>query len=130
MTLHQFLLILRARIRVALAVALGAIVLALLVSLLLPRTYTAQTSVLVDVRTPDPVLGAAGMQGLVAPSYMATQVDIISGERVAQRVVKMLKLDEDADTRDEWQRATDGKGSLVAWVAAGLQRGLGTEIGQ
>lgn len=124
MTLHQFLLILQARFRVALLVAGGAIVLALLASLMMPRTYTAQTSVLVDVRTPDPVGGAAAMQGLVAPSYMATQVDIISGERVAQRVVKMLKLDEDAEAREQWQKATDGRGSLVAWLAGGLQRGL------
>ncbi len=124
MTLHQFLLILRARLRVVLMVAAGTLVLALLVSLLLPRTYTARTSVLVDVRTPDPVAGAAVMQGLVAPSYMATQVDIVAGERVAQRVVKMLKLDEDPALREDWQKATDGRGSLVAWIAASLQRGL------
>ena len=124
MTLHQFLLILRARWRVAGGVALGALLLALLVSLLMPRTYTAQTSVLVDVRTPDPVLGASGMQGLVAPSYMATQVDIVSGDRVAQRVVQMLKLDEDPELRQDWQRATEGRGSLVAWIASKLLRGL------
>ncbi len=124
MTLHQFLLILHARFRVALMVAVGCIVLALIVSLLLPRTYTAQTSVLVDVRTPDPLTGAAAMQGLVAPSYMATQVDIISGDRVAQRVVKMLKLDEDADLQKEWRQATQGRGSLVEWIAGALQRRL------
>lgn len=124
MTLHQFLLILRARWRVALAVAGSTVLLALLVSLLLPRSYTAQTSVLVDVRTPDPVMGTVAMQGLVAPSYMATQVDIIGGERVAQHVVKMLKLDEDAQLREDWQKATEGRGSLVAWIAASLQRGL------
>jgi chain length determinant protein EpsF len=124
MTLRQFLLILRARSRLALAVALGSIALALAVSLLLPRTYTAQTSVLVDVRTPDPVMGAVGMQGLVAPSYMATQVDIIGGERVAQHVVKALKLDDDPLVRADWHKATEGRGSLVGWIAASLQRGL------
>lgn len=124
MTLHQFLLILRARYRVALAVAVGAIVLALAANMLLPHTYTARTSVLVDVRSPDPVIGAAGMQGLVAPSYMATQVDIISGERVAQRVVGMLKLEDDPELRAAWQQATQGRGSLVAWIARSLQQGL------
>lgn len=124
MSLHQFLLILKARWRLALAVAASAVALALLISLLLPPTYTARTSVLVDVRTPDPVMGAAGMQGLVAPSYMATQVDIIAGERVAQRVVKMLRLDEDPAAREQWQRASEGRGSLAAWIATGLQKGL------
>ena len=92
-------------------------------SLLTPNKYTAQTSLLVDVRTPDPVAGA-GMSGVIAPSYMATQVDIIAGDLVAQRVVKMLKLDEDPETKAAWLRATEGRGSLESWIAKDLQSGL------
>ena len=126
MTLHQFLLILRARYRVALMIALLAILAALAVSLVLPKKYTAQTAVLVDVRSPDPVAGAgsAPIQGLVAPSYMATQVDIIGGDRVAQRVVKMLKLDEDPRTKERWLEATEGRGTLEGWIADSLQKRL------
>ncbi len=123
MSLHQFLLILRARYRIALLIAVGAVLLALLVSLLMPRQYTAQTAVLVDLRTPDPVTGGT-LAGVVAPSYMATQVDIISGERVAQRVVSMLKLDQDPETVKAWQASTEGRGSLQVWLAEGLQRNL------
>jgi polysaccharide biosynthesis transport protein len=124
MTLHQFLLILRARYRVVVLVILAVLLAALAVSLALPRKYTAQTAVLVDVRSPDPVAGGAPLQGLVAPSYMATQVDIIGGDRVAQRVVKMLKLDEDPRTKARWIEATDGRGSLDSWLAESLQKGL------
>jgi succinoglycan biosynthesis transport protein ExoP len=124
MTLHQFLLILRARYRVALMVILLAILAALAVSMVLPKKYTAQTAVLVDVRSPDPVAGGAPLQGLVAPSYMATQVDIIGGDKVAQRVVKMLKLDEDPRTKDRWMEATEGRGTLEGWVADSLQKRL------
>jgi len=126
MTLHQFLLILRARYRVALMIILLAILAALAVSLVLPKKYTAQTAVLVDVRSPDPVagVGSAPMQGLVAPSYMATQVDIIGGDRVAQRVVKMLKLDEDPRTKERWLEATEGRGTLEGWIADSLQKRL------
>jgi succinoglycan biosynthesis transport protein ExoP len=123
MTLHQFFLILRARYRVVLLILALALAAALAVSLLMPRKYTAQTSLLVDVRTPDPVAGA-GMSGVIAPSYMATQVDIIGGDLVAQRVVKMLKLDEDAETKAAWQEATGGRGSLESWIAKDLQGGL------
>ncbi|MEO5660530.1 MAG: chain length determinant protein EpsF [Polaromonas sp.] len=123
MTLHQFLLILRARYQVVGLVIFLAIAAALAASLLLPKKYTAQTSVLVDVRTPDPVSGAA-MQGMVAPSYMATQVDIIGGDSVAQRVVKMLKLDARKETKAAWLKATDGRGSLDSWIAESLQSGL------
>lgn len=124
MTLHQFLLILRARYKVALLVILLAISAALAVSLVLPKKYTAQTAVLVDVRSPDPVAGGQALPGLVAPSYMATQVDIIGGDRVAQRVVKMLKLDEDARTRERWMAATEGRGTLEGWLADSLQKRL------
>jgi succinoglycan biosynthesis transport protein ExoP len=123
MSLHQFLLILRARYRVALLIAVLAILGGLSVSLALPRQYTAQTAVLVDLRTPDPVAGGSS-PGVVAPSYMATQVDIIAGERVAQRVVEMLGLESEPQNRALWLKATEGQGSLQTWLADGLQKGL------
>ena len=123
MTLHQFLLIMQARYRVAVMVLLAALLSALAVSLLLPKVYTAHTEVLVDVRSPDPVAGAV-MPGLVAPSYMATQMDIISGNRVAERVVKTLRLDEDPRTKAEWLEATNGRGTIENWLAASLQKQL------
>ena len=123
MSIHQFLLILRARYRVVLLVLALSLGLALSVSLALPSQYTAQTAVLVDLRTPDPVIGAS-LPGVVAPSYMATQVDIIGGERVAQRVVSMLKLDEDPVQRDRWMQATQGRGALSVWLADALQARL------
>ena len=123
MTLHQFFLILRARYRTVLIVITIVMAAASLASFLIPSKYTAQTSLLVDVRTPDPVAGA-GMSGVIAPSYMATQVDIIAGDLVSQRVVKMLKLDEDTATKAAWLKATQGKGSLESWIAKDLQSGL------
>jgi polysaccharide biosynthesis transport protein len=123
MTLHQFLLLLQARWRVALFIPLVAILAALAVSLVLPKKYTAQTAVLVDIRSPDPVAGAA-VSGVVAPSYMATQVDIIAGDRVAQRVVKALRLDENPDIKEQWMSATQGRGSMEAWLVDSLQQSL------
>ncbi|MBG6076053.1 chain length determinant protein EpsF [Polaromonas sp. CG_9.11] len=126
MTIYQFFLILRARYRVVILVLFLALAAALAASLLMPSKYTAQTSLLVDVRTPDPVAGA-GMSGVIAPSYMATQVDIIGGDLVAQRVVKMLKLDEDEETKKDWQKATEGRGSLDSWIAKNLQSALSVQ---
>ena len=123
MTLYQFLLILRARYQLVILVILFAIAAAMAASWLLPKKYTSQTSVLIDVRTPDPVAGVA-MPGLVAPSYMATQVDIIGGDLVAQRVVKMLRLDEDPNIKEDWQKDTKGRGSLDVWLVESLQSGL------
>ena len=98
MTLHQFLLVLRARYKIAIFIPLAVILAALAVTVLMPKTYTAQTSVLIDVRSPDPVAGAA-ISGIVAPTYMATQVDVIKGEQVSRRVIKALKLDQDPQVK-------------------------------
>ena len=124
MTLYQFFLILRARYKIAVMVLMLALIAALAASLLLPKKYVAQTAVLVDPRSADPVTGGAAMAGMIAPSYMATQMDIIAGGRVAERVVKMLKLDEDPATREQWMSATDGKGTLQSWIANLLQTRL------
>lgn len=123
MTFHQFLLMLRARYQVAVLIFLVTMLAALAVSLLLPKKYTAETAVLVDMRSPDPVAGSA-LPGVIAPSYMATQVDIIGGDRVARQVVKVLKLDQAPGIREKWQEATEGRGELDAWLAGMLQQGL------
>lgn len=123
MTFHQFLLMLRARYQVAVLIFLVTMLAALAVSLLLPKKYTAETAVLVDMRSPDPVAGSA-LPGVIAPSYMATQVDIIGGDRVARQVVKVLKLDQAPGIREKWQEATEGRGELDAWLAGSLQQGL------
>jgi polysaccharide biosynthesis transport protein len=123
MTLHQFLLLLQARWRIAIFIPLLAILAALAVSLMLPKKYTAQTAVLVDIRSPDPVAGVA-ISGVVAPSYMATQVDIIAGDRVAQRVVKALRMDESPVAKEQWMSATQGRGTIEAWLVESLQRNL------
>ena len=123
MTLQQFLLILRARYKVALFTLLITVATTLAVSLLLPKQYTANSAVVVDVKSPDPVSGMM-LAGMIAPGYMATQIDIINSDRVSQRVVKLLKMDESPAIRQQWQEETQGKGQLVNWLAELLQRKL------
>jgi succinoglycan biosynthesis transport protein ExoP len=69
-------------------------------------------------------VAGGSLAGVVAPSYMATQEDISGGDRVAKRVVNMLKLDEKPELRQRWLEATDGRGSLQAWLAESLQKRL------
>ena len=107
----QILLILRAHYKIALFVALATIAIALAVTLLLPKRYTAATSVLVDVKSPDPIVA------MMLPSSLATQVDIINSQRVALRVVRTLGLVDAPGVRDQWARATDGKGTPETWLA-------------
>jgi len=123
MTLYQFLLILRARLVLILAILALTVLTTLSVSLLLPKQYTANSALVIDVKSPDPVAGVV-LPGMISPSYMATQVDIISSERVAQRVVKLLKLDENPAVRAQWQEATRERGRIDVWLAQALQKNL------
>lgn len=123
MTFHQVLLIFRARYKVVIFTLLFIVTATLVVSLLLPKQYTAGVAVVIDVKSPDPVMGMV-LPGLVAPGYMATQVDIINSDRVAQRVVKLLRMDESPVIREQWMEATDGKGELIVWLADLLKQKL------
>lgn len=123
MTLQQFLLILWARRKLVLYTFLGTVITVLGISLILPEEFSASTAVVLDVKSPDPVAGVL-LPGLMAPAYMATQVDIINSERVANKVVRMLRLDENPTIKEQWQEATEGKGQIGPWLAALLLRKL------
>jgi protein tyrosine kinase modulator len=93
-SLRQFLLALRARFGVF-AVSLGAVVLAAAVaSLLMPKSYRATVSLLVDARDEQSMGQALRALGLPQEhvSYLQTQADILASPKVARRVVQQLKL--------------------------------------
>src|ERR1700735_1829424 len=94
MNFEHILLVLRARWRLVLAVFGATVIAALLFSLLWPKQYTAISSVVVDAK-PDPVSGIPGMAEMALQAYVTTQADVISSQRVAQSVVKALKLESD-----------------------------------
>lgn len=123
MSLGQFFSILRARwlvVLLALLLALGA---AAALNLLMPKKYSASAAVLLDVKTPDPISGGIS-PGMMSPAYMATQVDVIQSDRVAQKVVRGLRLAESPATRGQWLEATGGTGSYERWLADLLQGSL------
>jgi succinoglycan biosynthesis transport protein ExoP len=102
---------------------LAVVAVTISVSSLLPPQYTAVASVMVDVKSPDPIAGMM-FPAVIMPAYMATQVDIINSDRVAQKVVKALKLDESPTAREQWAEATGGKGRVDTWLAEALLRNL------
>lgn len=123
MTFQQFLQILSARWKVVLLMLLGVVATTVTVSLLLPKQYAASTAILVDVKSPDPIMGML-MPTQVMPSYMATQIDIIQSERVARRVVKMLKIEQNPAAIEQWREDTEGKGTIEGYYAELLLKKL------
>lgn len=122
MTFGQFLSILRARWWLVLLVIGLVTGITLGINLVLPKQYQASASVVLDFK-PDP-LSSALYGGMAPPALMATQVDIIKSDRVAQRVVRNLKLNENPQIRQQWQQETDGRGSIEAWLATVFQRNM------
>ena len=77
----------------------------------------------------DPALGALA-PALAAPSYMATQVEILRSERVASRAVKLLGVERSAAAVAQWREETKAKISLERYFAGVLSRGLSVEPGR
>jgi len=116
----QFLSILRARWRVLLLVLGLTVATTVIVSLLLPRQYTASASVVVDNK-PDPV-SAVFYGGAASPVFIATQVDVIKSERVAMRVVRNLGLADNPQVRGQWLEDTQGEGTVEQWLVGLFQK--------
>ena len=123
MTLGQLMIIMRARWKAALLVLLLTVGGAVGISLMLPKQYTATTTLLIDQYRPD-VGGAAVYAGSPSPVFMATQVDVLKSERVALQVVKALKLAENPALREEWSKDTKGSGNFDGWLMQWLQASL------
>ncbi|MES2260806.1 MAG: chain length determinant protein EpsF [Pseudomonadota bacterium] len=123
MNFPQFLLILRARKRIILLTLIATVAVTLVVSLLLPKTYKATSSVLLNYKGVDPVTGMT-MPGQLLPGYMATQIDIITSKTVALNVVDQLKLAQSPEVIEQFRQDTDGKGTVRDWLAALLLKKL------
>lgn len=123
MNLKQLLLIFKARYRVILITFLVITLATLVISLILPSRYTAMTSVVVDMRSIDPI-GGNLIEGPVTPSYLPTQVDIINSDRTALKVVEKLRLAENPAVREKWEEDTGGRGQIEPWIADLIQKGL------
>lgn len=123
MTISQLLVVLKARWRSGLLVFLSVVGSVVAVSLVLPKQYTATASVVVDLKSPDPIAGLV-MAGTAISSYMATQLDVAQSERVALRALSSLRLNENDELRQQWREETEGRGDFESWAAGALQKHL------
>lgn len=123
MNLTQLLLILRARKRIILLTLFGTVALTLAICLIVPKTYKATSSLVLNYKGIDPLTGLT-MPGQLLPGYMATQIDIVSSKNVALRVVDQLKLAQSPAVVAQFNESTDGKGTVRDWLAELLLKKL------
>lgn len=116
MTFEQLFSILRARWIVALGAFLLVTSAVTIKTLLTAKDYTATGSVVVDIKTPDPIAGMV-LAGAASPSYLMTQIDVLTSQRVALKVVSDMKLNEVPSLRENWMKSTKGIGDFKGWLA-------------
>lgn len=128
MNFRQILLVLRLRWWVVLLVFALTVGAAYVVSITLPKQYSAETTLLLDVKS-DPLL-ATLMPNLTTPAFMATQTEILRSDRVAARVVKMLGLAQNPEAVAQWREATQGRIPIETYFGKILEGGLQVEPGR
>jgi chain length determinant protein EpsF len=116
MNFTLFLRILYARRKIIIGTFLIIVLATLTVNLLLPKSYKATASLVLNYKGADPVTGIP-VPAQLLPGYMATQVDIITSRSVALKVVEDLKLAEGPSVKKQFTEATDGKGTIQDWLA-------------
>ena len=122
MNIQQLLLALRARPGIFALVLAATVLTTLVVSLLLPKSYVATASLLLDSKDEQSlgtgnVLVPALLHQQQQAAYMQTQTDIIRSYKVVNKVVRDLGLANNALTRQEFEEATGGVGSFENWLA-------------
>jgi chain length determinant protein EpsF len=132
MNFSQFLLALRARFKIFASVVVLAVLAAATVSLLLSKTYNATVSLLVDAK--DEQLFNNNQRNYMQPqerlNYLQTQIDILTSEKVARKVVQDLKLGDNPELRASLGSDAADPATLEQHIAEGLIRKLKVETTQ
>ena len=119
MNMQQFINIMRARWSLLMTIMGSIIAIAVVYSLVAPKTYIAETSLVVNAGEINTVTGVQGFQQFqpTQTTFIATQSDIIASHAVALHVVDSLKIGDNAEWQQVFQDGTQGKGSFRDWMA-------------
>jgi succinoglycan biosynthesis transport protein ExoP len=129
---RQILRLLRARRVAFLSTLVGVLLATLIASLVMPKSYRATVALLVDSQDQQSL--GEPLRQLMLPqehfSFLQTQNDILTSRKVADRLVRDLKLPERADVLSALGVSTSGHGRDAEHLAELLQKQLKTELSQ
>ena len=127
MSFTDFLRVIRARWILATSIFAALTLAALIGSLVWPKKYTAQATLMIDLKV-DPVAGTSATGVMPSAAFLSTQVDIIESQHVAQKVISNLQLANDAGLRGNWEKQ-GSKGDFASAIIMHLEgRPLGPPI--
>ena len=126
MNYSQLLLILQARKSIIMITLLLTVFATVVASLLMPKTYKATATLVLNYKGVDPVTGLT-LPSQLMPGYMATQADVISSKSVARNVVDQLKLADDPDIKSSFTDGGNEGVDIRDWLAERLLKRLAVE---
>lgn len=128
MSFLQFLRILFARRSILLAALLGSVLVAAIMTQILPYRYESKARIMLDIVKPDPVTGQV-MSNQFLRAYVRTQIELIRDYQVAGVVVDKLGWANDPATIDAYDTVTNGKGSDIRrWLAQQIIDGTSANV--
>lgn len=104
MNFSQFILILFARYKIFLLTLFVTMFITLTVSLILPKTYKATATLLLNYKGVDPVTNVS-LSPLFMPGFMATQANVIYSDTTALMVAKKLKLEQNKSIKQAYEKS-------------------------
>lgn len=121
----------RFRWRTILAAMVATVLMAFAYLLVAPRTYSAVSSLLFDVRGPDPMRDAKSDDPQASSRAMiATQVDLIKSPSLVDSATRLSKMTTDPRLIAAWKTATGGRISYVEWLRARILTALNVAPGK
>ena len=125
LSITQLLAMLRAHRNHAIIIALALLVVSVGIVKLLPKSYTAQATVLVNFESND---GTRQAPPDLYTSYLLTQVELLQNREVLLTVIDRLNLTQDAEFTVGYKN--DGVNTLRDWVEKQLRAHLTVEQGK
>jgi len=133
--LHRLIAAFRRRLKLFLAIAVLVLVVTVITTIRATPLYTATASLMIDTRTEQVVDAQAVLSGLSADTGVVdTEVEILKSRHLAERVVDVLKLQEDPEFNGALRKpgpiasVIGGVGSLFGAAAPDAARGRLSEI--
>ncbi len=120
---------LRARYRLFLLVLVTTLVITLIVSLFIPKTYVGQASILLDAPDEQTLRSNNGPPERERYGYMQTQVDIITSPMLARQVVQDLGLDKNPAFQAKFE-SLGSPGRIEDWLAEAMLERLKVDSSQ
>ena len=125
LSLSQVRAIFMAYRRQSAMILFGVVLAAILISMVMPRTYKATATLMVDFNVNDPLGGKDFPTGLMT-NYLSTQRDLIMSPAVLAPAIEQAKLADNPEYTAGWR---PGKGEVTDWIMDRMQKALKVEVG-